>query len=203
MEPDLIRCFFHEVGHFVAREVSVKHFGVSPVKEISLKPSEKAAWLYLGSTGFVIPEGMEDVQHVINVPEKIVGLAYGCFFESLYKKIPFENCFSPNSSGTIDLDHWNATLNEQGIYGGAGKRDELIDTEKAYFNQLKESQFFEKIRAIDVASFLIAQGNQGEFVVDLEKLRSELSAFLYEHETFFLSYMKKVRELIDKYKSPV
>ena len=203
MEPDLIRCFFHELGHFVDRKISVKHFGVSPVSEISLKPSEKAAWLYVGSTGFVIPVGMEDVKHVINIPEKIVGLVYGCFFECLYKQIPFENCFSPIGNGTIDIDHWNATLNEQDIYGGAGKRDELIDNEKAYFNQLKESKFFEKLAGVDVASFLITDGNNGAFVVDLDKLRSELSTFLDEHEAFFLPYMQKIRAVIDKYKFPV
>jgi hypothetical protein len=199
MPRDLIRAFFHEVGHFVAREISSKHFEVSPPASIDLYPSGKMLWHYEGSFSPTIPKGQENNDEVINMPEKIVGLVYGCFFESLYFKVPFTACFDYRGNGSIDIDHWAGLLTKHGINGGEEKRRALIKNDEAYFDQLEKDNFFDEISQIDVMALLIEdKAQKGVYSVDIEKLREVLRPFLEEHEKIFLPYLERTRTIINK-----
>jgi len=192
MNPVVKTAFFHEVGHLIAREINLKHFGVmGATKEIRLYPS-KFSGRYDGETIPEVPEGEDPQKSTVSVAEKLAVIPYGCYIEAIYLERDFEICFSPDNSGGRDLvDGWS------GLKEKAADTKALYQYIKDHFNNLKESGCFKELLKIDVEQYLI-ETEKENYIIDLEKLRKIIAEFLLRHEEIYLPFVESIRGFLPR-----
>ena len=196
MHADLKRVFFHELGHYVARTINLKNFGVmGKVAEIALFPSNRVYDTYEGVTTPVVPNGEDRKKPTVNVPEKLAVLTYGCFFESIYTGKDFTDCFKNFGNGGQDVSEWAGELFKLGILDKA--KINAVDDE--YFLALKKGGYLDDLFKIDVAIVLINEGYGDKgYIVDLKKLDTLIEKFIASHEKMYLQYLERIRSLVGK-----
>ncbi|HET8884718.1 MAG TPA: hypothetical protein VFM70_00015, partial [Salinimicrobium sp.] len=105
-KDDLEIVFFHELGHFIAQELNYEIYGLGKVESIKFVKYEFANEIrYQGQTIPVVPANASRNDKLINLPEKIAELIYGCYFQAIFTGEPLKSCFdiyNENSKGYYD-----------------------------------------------------------------------------------------------------
>lgn len=193
MEIIINRVFFHELGHFVARELNFKFYSGTGTKEILIMPcGDKSLGEYCGQIIPNVPEGI-DLEMKIPVPlnrlaEHLAALTYGCIFQAYNLNTDLEDCF--NANGRKDLNSWRCSLisNKLGSF-----RQDIFEAEKEYFNKLLKNKSLEDFMKIEFKNYLKLE-NDNLYVIEIDRLREDLSYTVNNHYSQY-------QELILTYKS--
>jgi hypothetical protein len=197
MDKDLKRVFFHELGHFVAREINQKYFGViGRAKEISLYESLSKDGHYGGKTVPEIPDGEDRDKSLVSICEAMAVYVYGCFFESIYLEQNFEKCFCEygRCNGNQDFLNWWEALR---IADRKEKQEEIHKNDLDYFDQLRLNKSLDKFLSLNVPDFLINSSVEGKYSVNIDELRRITFPFIQEHELPYLEFTQRIREILN------
>lgn len=94
MKEDLQRVFIHELGHFVAAEISFLYFDYDRrIEKMELYKRGKTDF-YDGYTNTT--KATSNSYNPDNSANEYVQLFYGCLFETLYRQIKIDECLSSN-----------------------------------------------------------------------------------------------------------
>ncbi len=194
------RVFFHEVGHFVASEINHSHFGLSTVEKIILTKHELGNSInYSGQTIFIVPEGEQKDKPLVNLPQKLANLIYGCYFQSLFLDTELKLCFdfsNPDANGKIDYNQTFAALTQ--FKTPVKQRVEFFPyIEQQYFNELKTPKAdFNKIFQLNPEDYFIEINNY-KTEVNLKKLRVDISGFLKIHQNTYLGFISEINRILE------
>ena len=137
MDDDLRRVFFHELGHFVAREINRKKYGdMWQTKEIKLY-SKNGQY-----GGEINPIKYYDEMPVIPIAEAISISTYGCFFESVYcNGADWNECFCDTGEchGYQDAFSWRKALSYAN--NNVDLQDEILQNDLAHYEILKQKKY--------------------------------------------------------------
>ncbi|GIZ09322.1 hypothetical protein [Flavobacterium sp. UMI-01] len=189
------RTFIHEIGHFIARELNKDVFKIGlGVDEIYITGNENFFTSKNGAGGTKPKKPKDFIENniVYNPDELVAVLLYGCLFQSIYYKTKFNDCFTIQNyaSGKKDAEHFSSL--EKYISGQKRKRIvEYLDDE--YINVLNSCpEHFELINKLHYEDFILCI-RDGDYIIDIEKLRNELKPFSEEHASYY-------KQLIDRIK---
>lgn len=199
MITDLEIVFFHELGHYIAHEITFRNFGIHKVESILLTEHNiNQSKVYGGETIITKPYvGAENVL-VINLPEKIAELIYGCYFQSLYLNVELSNCFdhsNSNCKGFKDKNDVIGALSQFSI--DAGTRKILYPfMEVEYFNYLKSIKTdFDTVFNLKPIDFLIC--SEIGYFFNLDLLSSSLQDFYVIHENVYLNFLQRIKIILN------
>ncbi|MBL0309486.1 MAG: hypothetical protein IPP77_07385 [Bacteroidetes bacterium] len=190
IHPAVRTVFFHELGHFIARELNLEHFKVmGTTKEINIYPSSHSWREYDGETVPLIPVGEDPNKPIVSIAEQLAVLPYGCLMEAIFIKKEFKTCFAHNDSGGKDVNDWS------GLKDKTKDSKALNQIVEEHFTYLSENKIFSEILNLDVGSFLV-QTVERRYSVDLDKLKKAIKPFLNKHEELYLSFVRRIRDLL-------
>ena len=137
-EDNFKRTFIHEVGHFVSYILNENHFIGGKVESITIHEKIISNSIdYMGITTPVKPINQKKIKGVINLPEKLACLVYGCIFQSLQQKTKFGDCFN-NLDSSVNGHH-----DAQSFVGGLAQytiprsiREKLLEFINSYYDDL-------------------------------------------------------------------
>jgi len=188
------RTFIHEVGHFVARELNKRLFKVgNGVEEIFiLKVNNIQKTNIGGGTKARIPD-LYNHNEVVDIPEYIAVLVYGCLFQILATKVRFDQCFclERGSYGLKDAEQFSALAK----YLSGSKRKEIFDYfDKTYISLLLDNyQHLRQVLDMKFENFIIE--DEQLYKIDLLKLESHLADFFTSHSIFYHKMILDLRNI--------
>lgn len=193
----LKKVFIHEMGHYVAQELNHELYGIGRVSSIEfIRETSGEKIDYIGKTVSEKGISVNDDNKLINLPERIAELVYGCYFQSIYLDFTLEHCLDINNkSANGHKDAWdiasglkqfNVKNERQALYSFLHK--EYFDDLKNYKSDLKSLFQF------DVKEFLLATENG--FTTDLNKVYKITSNFRKLHKEDFKGFVEKIKEII-------
>lgn len=191
------RTFTHEIGHFVARELNKKIFEIGfGVEEIYITGKENIYTSKNGSGG-TIPKKPDDFieNNIINNPaEHVAVLLYGCLFQSIYYKTKFAECFAIENYANGKKDAEDFSSMEKYISGQ--KRRKIVEyINEEYINDLNSfPEHFKVINELCYENFIICE-KDGDYIINLEKLKNELKSFLEDHIKYYEKLISKIKTI--------
>jgi hypothetical protein len=194
MVNDLVRVFFHELGHFVARELNHEYFNSTKVKSIDFYLVNTSMQLYEGELKVELPEG--GIESLVptpeNLPEYLASSTYGCIFQSYWLKQDLNECFNVN--GNDDFSMWMKSLKANNVEEFKGK---FIEVEKQHFEYLKENHLLDIYMDLDVHDFIYKTGQEySNYHVDIEKLKKAIMPFIDKHHDTYLLLIEKYKDIL-------
>jgi hypothetical protein len=192
--------FFHEIGHFISHQLNYKHFGIGEVDKIILIEKRPHGVVeYEGQTISKVPNGKTNLEPILNLPEKIAELIYGCYFQSIFLNKELDICFdyrNKSARGYRDSQNLIGGLSQFNI--DENKRRKLYPyLKEKYFNELKKHTYeFELLFKLNPMDFL--KENENGFEVELKKLDNSLTEFMEKHSTDFIEFVENIREILNK-----
>ena len=199
-QKNLKRVIYHEIGHFMARELNYELYGIGEgVESIFIKTHNIiGSTEYSGGTVPKKPKGYVDDKEIINVKETAAFFLYGCLFQTLYfifflsEDISYRSCFSSKkeANGRFDMSDFSGMSK----YISGDKRKKIVEyTESEYINLLLCDQVhLEKLFNIDIIETL----NKKQDSVDLEILKVKLSDFKNEHKKYYSKFIETIDKII-------
>lgn len=200
-QKNLKRFIYHEIGHFMARELNYELYGIGEgVESIFIKTHNlNGSTEYSGGTVPKKPKGYDD-KLIINVKETAAVILYGCLFQTLYfnfilpehEHVSFRLCFSlkNGANGSIDMSDFSGMSK----YISGEKRKKIVEyTESKYINLLlSDKVHLEKLFNFDILDTL----NKKQDSVDLEILKVKLSDFKNEHKKYYSKFIETIDKII-------
>ncbi|SRX75010.1 hypothetical protein [Aequorivita antarctica] len=199
MKTNLEIVFFHEVGHLVAQQLNSKLFGTGEVEEILLiEYNISGVQNFLGKTISKVPQGKSQNTPLINLPEKIAELIYGCYFQSLYLNQELNKCFDCYNQfvkGKQDCDDLVAALTMFKV---------PIETRKRLYPYLLV-EYFEFLQSHKNDFKEVLQENPKNFLffttdgyrVDIGELQIKLQKFFIDHEKTYKNFVQEIKRILD------
>ncbi|TJY35889.1 hypothetical protein [Pontimicrobium aquaticum] len=195
---DLEIVFFHELGHYIAHELNYELYGIGKVESIDFIEYQLPNGLqYQGKTIPLVSDGDNRDKELTNLPEKIAELVYGCYFQTLYTKLPFKSCFdfhNDQSKGYIDAKCLVGALMQFRI-----NRERIIlypYLNEEYFDELtKRESEFNSVFRINYED-CINKTDSG-YVADLHKLYELTTDFRKLHKPTFQKFVERIKEIIN------
>lgn len=191
------RVFVHELGHLVAHILNKEHFEGTGVESIKLERKKiNGGYDYVGITKPLKPEGYIDDKKVINLPEYIASIVYGCLFQSLYLTQRFTDCFycvDSNKNGYCDAQSFIGALAQFGV--STDTRLILYNYIQEYFNTLVRSEF-ELVFKLESKNYIIEE-KQNEYLFDVVVIEKDLSDFLSLHKDNYIEFMNRIKEILN------
>lgn len=199
MDIDLKRVVIHESGHFVAHMLNQSLYDLGEVDKIKIKRVEiDSQFFYGGSIILIKPPGLDLTKGVINLPQRLAVLVYGCFFQCIFLEKEFESCFDRfdnSKNGCSDHRFYFNALNQFDIPTGADiKLMSYIRDE--YFPEIfRNKEEFDQIFNLDYNRVLSNEGDT--FHVDLNQLKLLLGKFIENHKEQYKNFVETIKETID------
>jgi hypothetical protein len=190
IHPDIPRAFFHEIGHYLTREINFTRGKMGATKEMVFLPHEVFPEYYRGYIRHDDPDSSE-----ANAAERLTNNIQGCFFECVLKGEDLDECFFPNKSGSKDLSNWDKELGKMKIDSGSQKAKKLWAICDDYLASLRGKELLKNLFSLDVEKFLLPQ--KSGYVVNLEMLKTELLEFQTEYEKIYLPYLERMRTCLN------
>lgn len=196
MIKNLDTVFFHELGHFVANKLIFELHNIFEIEKVLLL---KKTTYELDFEGQTIKKTSEKDKNVplINLPEKLCSLIYGCYFQCLYLGDDLISCFDSDSycKGRKDYLDFAEGLRMFEINNQAKKNLwEYLSVE--YFESLKEYRGLSKsFFKLDLNDFLIEKTIGYE--VDIVELENHINPYLKEHKAMLDGCIKRIKEIIN------
>jgi hypothetical protein len=191
-----LKCvFFHETGHFVAKELNFRRGKGTGTRAIEIVPDLENWGYYKGWTHPILPSDQQTdkIAPPERLAEDIASLIYGCIFQGYYMHSDFHRCFSPKEGGFDDSDKWLSRL----LYYKIDNM-EVSEMEKNYFNQLLENNELDTIINLNPGDYLQKAGKYDHFTVDVNALRHNLSDFLDRHITTYEGLLHNYQQLFNQ-----
>ncbi|WP_430408812.1 hypothetical protein [Kordia sp.] len=197
-KENLTRVFFHEIGHFIAFELSYKLFNIGlGTEHIWIKPYKLNNYIdYGGGTKpkkpkDYIPRKKGDIENPVHF---MAGILYGCLIQTIYLKsitnYNFSKCFSfdEEANGKHDVIDFATTH----LYFNGKKRKKILDfINNKYIDQLNSDKVhLEKLFKFSPLDF--AYDFSSEQFLDMELIRKSLKDFLIEHEVHYSFLIKNI-----------
>ncbi len=191
------RTFIHEIGHFIARELNKSIFKIGlGVEEIYITGKENLFSSKKGSGGTKPKKQNEyfDDKIVYNPEEFVAVLLYGCLFQSIYFKTGFNDCFAMQdyANGARDAQEFISLQK----YISGKKRKMIIEYFSIeYIDDLKSnSEHFKIINRLKYEDFVLCI-RDGDYIIDVEKLRNELIEFFIVHELYYKKLIHEIKKI--------
>jgi len=195
MSNNFQRVFFHEVGHFVAKELNFKLNGIGEAESIELE-SIGYNNEYLGRTKPKIPAGVDPNRSIVHLAEKLASLVYGCFIQSLFLNQNFTICFDMKGNGIEDLKEWDGIL-----LNFSNKRSEIIKNEEKYFEKLislKENGHFDSFFGLNPDDYVIKDiNNLSLYHLNLNAVRANIDEFLEIHQQYYYEFLNEIKNILE------
>lgn len=182
----LRRVFFHELGHFIALEISTE--GDSPIESIKLIPHPIYKSHYTGDTKV----SRELPRTLDQLPANLANYLYGCIFQSYHLGNNLRDCFGQGKHGKDDSDKWYAMLFEHKLHGADF---DFQVTEDEFYNLLINDKILDEIAETDHLKYLLPLEN-GEFEIDLSLVRKDFAKFIEKHKLIFNILLEKYKAVI-------
>ncbi len=188
---DRNRVFFHELGHFLAREINHLYYNGPAVKSIDIFPHPLDNELYLGDTKIILSADGKENKPPTNetLPEYLASSTYGCIFQAYSQNTTLEHCFCFN--GKDDFDKWYGALLANGL---DWLRVDISSMEKEYFKLLKEKGELDEMVKLLPDTYLTDNGNQN-YSVNISKLRENTSIFIKKHHPIYKQFVEKYNKM--------
>lgn len=177
MEDKIRRVFFHELGHFIAREINhLKYDGPIPI-QIKIFPCTEDPMEFCGET---VPKPQLDPKMAMiggrtRLPSYLLSLSYGCIFQSYYTQQDLNFCFQYH--GASDFAKASGTLVFHKIFQ---VNDLLSQLDHDILNTLCSEKLLEGLMELEIEKYLIPKG-ENCFEVDIDKLRKDTADFVAKH----------------------
>lgn len=193
------RVFFHELGHYVARELNHKYFAGTGSKEILIYPCELDNNEYCGhitpNRPFGVSESDKTPVPLCRLAEHLASDLYGCIFQSYYLNLDLEVCTSLEGNGNDDIRKWAGSLSANKL-SFINKHIYLLSIEHLEF--LRGSQLLDPFMSLNPNKYLIELENK-KCRVDLDKLHEDISHAIEEHFKHYKAYVEKHQIIINKH----
>lgn len=188
---DVTRVFFHELGHFIAREINHKLFGHTEV--ISIMIDHYNGHLYTGDTKIKISDDQRERRppSIEDLPIYLASSSYGCIFQSYYLNTSLKECFDQN--GGEDINQWYGSLLANKLVGW---NQEFSKVERDYFAYLMKEDALADFMKIEPEKYLQKTGNG--FLVDVLKLRQDTTVLIKQHIEDYSILLAKYKEVIKR-----
>ena len=196
---NLHRVFIHELGHYIAQELNHELYdGQGRIGSIEFEEVELPYGVdYIGKTNPEILEGQSKKDKLVNLPEKIAVLVYGCYFQSLFMKTTLKFCLDLTNQSANGFD--DAQYIAGGLYQFCinEKRRQLYPfLHEEYFNEIKQNRGnFDTLFEINYLDFL-EKADFG-YRTDLSKLYEYTTEFRAEHKSDFNDFVNRIKIIID------
>lgn len=190
--------FFHELGHFVSRELNKSLYSLGKgVEEIILysKPSQ-----FLGRISLI---DKTENYSLPNAPQDCANLIYGCIFQTLHlnfiqfdsAQFEFLDCFDLNAKngGAHDCQDFNKGPIRNYVKGKA--REGIIEyVSTIYLNEVQKD--FHLIHDLNFKEYSVVNKN-GNYSVLLKKLNDQLTHFFEIHSFNYKILIEKIIAIIE------
>lgn len=191
---DVMRVFFHEVGHFVAREINHMLYGSTSTKKITIFPNQIHNHLYEGDTKIHLSvDGNENKPPARQaLAAYLASSTYGCFFQAYFLNTELKKCF--NDNGADDLQKWYGSL----MHNDADfLNSDIAEIDRKYFEELKANQELSEIMHLNVNGYLDEESGNTYFV-NIEKLRVDINNFILKHQATYKTLIEKYEEVFSQ-----
>lgn len=201
---DLQRAFIHEVGHFVAAELNFRLFNYDRrIDEFVIHLRNNSSNLYDGYVTTNKTPNSNQIDHNIIV-NYYTNIAYGCVFESLYRKDRLNKCLCDVSikdnlqfnfgNGQNDYHELNRLRIIRLLSRSVFEECEKYLFEEYFENmiELRDNKHFDRVFNLDVEDFILNSHSQRRFIIDIEKLSESLNEFLELHQPYFLNLVNNL-----------
>lgn len=193
------RVFIHELGHFIANTINFEQFGIYEIEKIRLtKHFVDESIDYMGETIKKVPAGLAIDLPVQNLPQKIAGLIYGCYFQSIHLNKELKLCFdysNQDANGNKDMHQVISGLSLYQI--SVEKRKKLYPfMEVEYFNVLRKTDIFDFLFQLKPENYFI-EISDIETHVDLVKLKDATKEFISRHTSTYLGFIEEIELILD------
>jgi len=189
------RVFFHELGHFVARELNENYFDGTGSVEIKIYPCPQDASEYCGHLTPIRPEGISENDKtpvpIDRLAEHLTCNIYGCIFQSYYLNIDVRTCTDIN--GEDDIKDWIGSLSANKL---SFLNKEIFQLSTQYLELLKSQKLLDKFIKVLPEDYLI-ETEYRHYVVNLHKLRDDTSQIIEEHHEYYKKFVEGHQEIID------
>ena len=193
MSERIDRVFYHELGHFVARELNKEYYSGKDVKQIILHPCDQKRDLYCGQTDVEKEEekSAADQQPTRKeLAEILASIMYGCMFQSYFMKQAFVDCLIIN--GREDLQTRLSALNLHKLFW---HRSSFTEIEDAYFEDLVKDLSLEKFRVSNPDEYLNEYADN-QYLVNIEKLCKDLKPAFDAHADLYKKFVSQLENVI-------
>lgn len=197
MNESIDRCFFHELGHFVADQLNKDLFDHLGVEKLSIYPCEKNVLRYCGHITPIKPAGF-DPKNSLPPPLKrlasyLASLMHGCIFQSYYLNDPdINSCLSNN--GGCDVNYFRGTLYDYRVYD----LSPFFAIHDSYYLELRGHRRLDGFLSLSPMEFLKLE-KSGEYFADIAKLSSAIQPLLEEYKSDYVQFVTEYQGLVDCY----
>jgi hypothetical protein len=190
---EIRRVFFHELGHFVAREINHLFYGGTNTKSITICPHKDFQHLFVGELKVNIDNDGKGakVASLEELPAYLASSTYGCFFQSYYLNTPLKKCFQEN--GEDDMQMWLKSLLANGL---DWLNSDITVYDEEYFNLLKAGKELDEILHLNPDKYLIDNGDKS-YNVDVELLRQDTVEFIQKHYLLYKTLTDKYGQILN------
>jgi len=172
----LFSVFFHEMGHFVARQIGLyKNFGPEPT-EITICKCYDNNLEFCGK----IKYGIDNTFNRESIPKHHLPYffaenAYGCFFQAFYTRGILDDCIKFNGASDV-----SKTKNALRLYTLDYLFNDIPSIEHIYYNYLCTNDLLKGFVSLEPSIYLYPTNNNCYFV-NLEKLKFDIDCLIKEH----------------------
>lgn len=190
------RVFFHELGHFVARELNYIHFNGTGSAEIKIYPCREEQSEYCGHITPILPEGVLESDRtavpIDRLAEHLASDLYGCIFQSYYLNTGLETCTKTN--GKDDIKDWIGSLYANKL---SFLNTKISPLSIKHLELLKSQKLLDQFMKLTPEEYLI-EAEEKHFSVNLEKLRRNTCILLVEHGEYYKKFVEQHQAVINE-----
>lgn len=194
MTETINRCFFHELGHYVADQLNKEFYGGLGVEELSVYKCGTPYYRYCGHVTPKKPEGFNPANNppppLERLASYLVSLIYGCLFQSYFlKEASLKDCLNNG----VDADSWQYTLKYHKIYDFPS----FINLHETYFRELQAERSLDDFFKLDPLEYL--RSTDGiNFIADLDRLNDVLKVPLETHQSKYMQLVDGYQKIINQ-----
>lgn len=191
---DIKRVFFHELGHFIAREINHKYYNGQGTKSISIYPYPHNDELFLGDTKINLSANGKEKESPSKqeLAEYLASSTYGCIFQAYYQKTSLKQCFDNN--GGDDLNKWFGALLSNDL---DWLNSDIASADREHFDSLNEKGELDDMMKLIPQDYLIDNGNQN-FEINIPKLQEDTFSFIEKHFSIYQKLIEKYSEIVSQ-----
>lgn len=194
------RVFFHELGHLVANNLNMKHFGGYGVEKIIIKPCGNHPGEYCGELFPILPDGRTHTDG-IHVPKSklaqyLAGLMYGCIFQSYHQQSCLKQCL--DSNGCEDITEYSGALSKHGI---GYTNDSIYSIIEQHFRTLMQQNTLDAFMDLNPETFLEIDPNHEApttYSVKMDLLISAIQPFIDILKPIYVSLIQELEKIISE-----
>lgn len=183
------RVFFHELGHFVAKELNARLYHAPPPNAIRIFPCEADRFEYCGEIDVNVSEIPPDE----NLPKKrlaqyLAATTYGCIFQAYFQQISLREAQDKN--GCDDVKDWASSIAKHGV-----DNRRIIALEETHLRELVANASLDTFFQLDPDDFLnAAEGNN--YSVDIDRLQQALKGPIERYSATYDQFVQVLNAAI-------